>query len=68
MSIGFEVRKCCSPGYTWHSLDTTGAWSFNKLPQCNCEIVASNLNKEEAMKLGIELSEKYNVPLEVDKI
>ncbi len=37
----FVVRKCCDSGYTWHALEVA---AINKLPQCNCEIVATGLS------------------------
>ncbi|MFS0781481.1 hypothetical protein [Bacillus sp. 1P06AnD] len=53
------VRKCCSPGYTWHAIDEA---VIDKLPQCTCEIVATKLTKETALELGQKLSNQLDVP------
>ncbi|MEK5039204.1 hypothetical protein [Sporosarcina sp. FSL K6-3457] len=56
----YVVRKCCDLGWTFHGL---GA---NKLPQCNCEIVARGLTKEDALTIGTNLSKELQVSLMVD--
>lgn len=56
----YVVRRCCDLGYTFHGL---GA---NKLPQCNCEIVARGLTKEDALTIGANLSNELQVKLVID--
>lgn len=53
----YAVRKCCDVGWTFHGLEET------KLPQCNCEIVARGLTKEEALTIGTNLSKELQVSL-----
>ncbi|GGE57289.1 hypothetical protein [Priestia taiwanensis] len=60
MNDYFVVRKCCDSSYRWHALEGGAAM---RLPQCNCEIVASKLTKDEAMKMGADLSREYDVSL-----
>lgn len=52
----YAVRKCCDVGWTFHGLEEL------KLPQCNCEIVASGLTKEEALAVGANLGKELQVP------
>ncbi|MEG0451067.1 MAG: hypothetical protein RR595_14510 [Lysinibacillus sp.] len=59
----YVVRKCCDSGYTWHALEGAAA---ARLPQCKCEIVASGLTKDEALKIGTKLSEELQVSLVSD--
>lgn len=64
MNDYYVVRKCCGSGYEWHVLENGGA-AMSNLPFCNCEIVATKLDKEKALIVGKELSEEFNVKLEI---
>ncbi|WP_042350924.1 hypothetical protein [Bacillus massiliigorillae] len=58
----FIVRKCCSRGYTMHPL-IEGHYRFYN---CTCEILGSDLTKDEAVKLGQRYSEDMDVQLILD--
>ena len=51
----YVVRKCCDLGWTYHGLES------NKPPQCNCELVAEGLTREDALTIGTNLSKELQV-------
>ena len=54
------IRKCCDIAYNWHGLEEL------RLPQCQSEIVARGLTKEEALTIGTNLSKELQVSLAIN--